>query len=53
MLHIKRPAKRKFNPFIDEMAIVDDDEDDDEDDEEYGREGTEKNKTRLINQYID
>ncbi|CAO3641938.1 unnamed protein product [Mucor fragilis] len=33
-----RPAKRKFNPFIDEMAIVDDDEDDDEDDEEYGRE---------------
>jgi len=37
---IKRPTKRKFNPFIDEMAIVDDDEDDDEDDEEYGREGT-------------
>ncbi|KAI9354739.1 hypothetical protein BD770DRAFT_412111 [Pilaira anomala] len=33
-----RPAKRKFNPFIDEMAVVDDDEDDDDEDEEYGRE---------------
>ncbi|GAA5800987.1 hypothetical protein HPULCUR_006427 [Helicostylum pulchrum] len=33
-----RPTKRKYNPFIDEMAIVDDDEDDDDEDEEYGRE---------------
>ncbi|KAI9468509.1 MAG: hypothetical protein EXX96DRAFT_590896 [Benjaminiella poitrasii] len=33
-----RPTKKKYNPFIDEMAIVDDDEDDEEEDEEYGRE---------------
>ncbi|KAI9021556.1 hypothetical protein CLU79DRAFT_719569 [Phycomyces nitens] len=35
---VQRPAKRKYNPFIDEMAIVDDDDDDEEDDEDYGRE---------------
>ncbi|KAI7872532.1 hypothetical protein BDF14DRAFT_1873164 [Spinellus fusiger] len=33
-----RPAKRKYNPFIDEMAIVDDDDDDEEDEEDYSRE---------------
>ncbi|ORE14174.1 transcription elongation factor Spt5 [Rhizopus microsporus] len=33
-----RTKKRKFNPFIDEMAIVNDEEDEEEEDEEYGRE---------------
>jgi hypothetical protein len=34
-----RPSKRRFNPFIDEMAEVDDDDEEEEDDEEYGKEG--------------
>ncbi|KAJ2958669.1 hypothetical protein NQZ79_g5826 [Umbelopsis isabellina] len=33
-----RPSKRRFNPFIDEMAEVDDDDEEEEDDEEYGKE---------------
>ncbi|KAG0165226.1 transcription elongation factor spt5 [Apophysomyces sp. BC1034] len=33
-----RPTKRKFNPFIDEMAIVDDDEEEEDEDDDYTRE---------------
>ncbi|KAI8329002.1 hypothetical protein BC941DRAFT_463852 [Chlamydoabsidia padenii] len=33
-----RPSKRKFNPFIDEMAIVDDDEEEEEEDDDYSKE---------------
>ncbi|KAI8068046.1 hypothetical protein BC940DRAFT_256470 [Gongronella butleri] len=35
---VARPSKRKFNPFIDEMAVVDDDDEEEEEDEDYSRE---------------
>ncbi|KAI9305604.1 hypothetical protein BJ944DRAFT_161417 [Cunninghamella echinulata] len=33
-----RPAKRKYNPFIDEMAIVNDEDDEEDEDDDYSRE---------------
>ncbi|ORX61614.1 transcription elongation factor Spt5 [Hesseltinella vesiculosa] len=33
-----RPSKRKYNPFIDEMAVVDDEDEEEDEDEDYSKE---------------